>query len=303
MTPLRKLSDCYLKRDDELHPAGCKIRKLATLVPALAAEPERTVWLVGGINGNSILAAAPLLRQAGVSMRVLTPRCNELHANGILASQILQPNEVKRVLPAALAPAVAALRRLAATGEIALVEEGIDHPTAYEGAASLATDLARNEQTLGKEIHHVFVDSGSGLMAAGLIAGDLRLGVRRHYHIVLTAGSEELVYRQVQKVTDRLLPGTTNKMLKALPISFYRPLVGRSFGSTPAAVWQTIRSVARTEGILLDPIYTAKTFQLFAHHAPRLTGTKVMIHSGGAGGLAGFLPQLATSLPPPKNLP
>lgn len=291
LTPLQALPDSYLKRDDELHPAGSKIRKLATLIPALTRQ-ERPVWLAGGLNSNSVIAAAPLLREAGLCFRVLTPRYPKLYPNGILACQILAAEQIKTVLPAALAPALAALRRLARAGQVALVEEGLDHPAAYEGAASLAADLSRNEQALGLDIRHVFVDSGSGLMAAALIAGDLRLGIRRHYHIVLAAGSEALVYRQLIKVTAKILPAASEAALRALPVSFYRPLVGRSFGSTPAAVWRTIRQVARAEGVLLDPIYTAKTYQVFAQQAPQLEGTKVMVHSGGTGSLMGFADKL-----------
>lgn len=291
LTPLQTLPDCFFKRDDELHPAGSKIRKLATLIPALASQ-QRPVWLAGGLNSNSIIAAAPLLQEAGLCYRVLTPRYHKLYANGILACQILAPDQIKTVLPAALAPALAALRRLASAGQLTLIEEGLDHPAAYEGAASLAADLRRNEQAQGLDIRHVFVDSGSGLMAAGLIAGDLRLGIRRHYHIVLAAGSEAQLYRQLAHVTAHIRPTAGEAALRALPISFYRPLSGRSFGSTPAAVWDTIRQVARSEGVLLDPIYTAKTFQVLEQQAPRLAGTKVMVHSGGTGSLAGFLDKL-----------
>lgn len=295
VTPLKGLPGVFLKRDDELHPAGSKIRKLATLIPALVANKSRPVWLLGSMNGNSVLAAVPLFRQAGLTFRVLTPRYSQLYSNGILASQILYPSEIKKVLPCAAPMAAQALARLAAAGQLALVAEGLDHPAAYEGAASLAADLRRNELAIGQQLDHVFVDSGSGLMAAALIAGDLRLGRIRQYHIVLAAGDEELVIRQLLQVTARLLPDAppTDQALRALPIRFYQPKVGRSFGSTPAVVWRTIHEVARLEGVLLDPLYTAKTYQVMAEVSSSLSGTKVMIHSGGLSSLGGFLPKLA----------
>lgn len=294
ISALSGLSNTYLKRDDELSfgVSGSKWRKLSSLVHTLAENRQRSLWLVGGINSNSVLAASQQFREAQLAFQILTTPYHHLHSNGILAMQVLDPQQIKVVQSAALPATMAALRRLAAAKQLTLIEEGLDHPAAYVGAASLSQDLQRNERELGIGFHHVVMDAGTGISAAALIIGDALAGIARHYHIVLIAGDEEYFARQFAKVAASL-PGAAGLQLTAIPLSFYRPKVGRSFGSIPAAVWQTIKRVARAEGILLDPLYTAKTYGVLEEIAPALSGPKVMIHTGGGLSLAGFLGKLS----------
>lgn len=302
LTRLNSQPGVFLKRDDELSfgVSGSKWRKLATLVPHLLRHPSRPVWLVGGLASNSVVAAAQVFREAGLNLRVLTPTGRPTpHAsrapNAVLSTMILGPQDRKMVQPTALPATTAALRHLAHLGAITWLDEGLDHPAAYPGAASLATDLQRNEDELGERFRHVVIDAGTGVSAAAMILKDARLlqgtGFRRRYHVVLIAGDEAYFGRQWTKVARTLL-GTEGLSPEKLGVEFYRPEVGKSFGSTPAAVFATIRKVARQDGVLLDPIYTAKTYEVLARRIAPLPGAKVMIHTGGGLSLGGFLDRL-----------
>lgn len=301
LTRLNSLSGVFLKRDDELSfgVSGSKWRKLATLVPHLLRHPSRPVWLVGGLASNSVVAAAQVFREAGLNLRVLIPSRSAsapTHSpNAVLSAMILGHADIKRGQPAAVPAAIAALRQLAHLGVITWLDEGLDHPAAYPGAASLAADLHRNEDERGERFRHVVIDAGTGVSAAAMILNDARhlrgTGFRRHYHVVLIAGDEAYFGRQWAKVA-RILPGTEGLCPGQLGVEFYRPDVGKSFGSTPAAVFATIRKVARQDGVLLDPIYTAKTYEVLARRIAPLPGAKVMIHTGGGLSLGGFLDRL-----------
>lgn len=308
ITQLRGQNDAYLKRDDELSfgVSGSKWRKLASLIPALLELQPRPVWLVGGLNSNSILAAAQLFREAGLIFRILIPPYYQLRSNGNLALQILRPEEIKVVSRGSMEATLTSLRRLNSSGDIVLVEEGLDHPAAYAGAATLATDLHRNEAELQScaakprtpargFFRHVFIDAGTGISAAALIVADVQAGYSRSYHVVLVAGDEGYFRRQLAKVAKHL--GLEQGRHEAVLVRFYRPRVGKSFGSTPRAVLDIIQRVARQEGVFLDPLYTAKTYDVFAHHSPALEGAKVMIHTGGGLSLAGALPKLSYRSP------
>lgn len=309
LTRLNSLPGVFLKRDDELSfgVSGSKWRKLATLVPHLLRHPSRPVWLVGGLASNSVVAAAQVFREAGLNLRVLTPSgrpapSSSRAPNAVLSTLILGPEQRKMVQSATLPTTIAALRQLAQRGAITWLGEGLDHPAAYTGAASLATDLQRNEDELGERFRHIVIDAGTGVSAAAMILNDARLlrntGFRRHYHVVLIAGDEGYFGRQWAKVASHL-PGAKGLTPHQLGVEFYRPEVGKSFGSTPAAVFATIRKVAQQDGVLLDPIYTAKTYEVLARRiAPGSASSKgrqgptVMIHTGGGLSLMGFLDRL-----------
>jgi 1-aminocyclopropane-1-carboxylate deaminase/D-cysteine desulfhydrase-like pyridoxal-dependent ACC family enzyme len=70
----------------------------------------------------------------------------------------------------------------------------------------------------------------------------------------------------------------------------YKPICLAAFGSTNATLFQTIQSIARSEGFLLDPIYSAKLFQTTQAliQCKSLQGQGLLIHSGGTWSLSGF---------------
>ncbi len=68
-------------------------------------------------------------------------------------------------------------------------------------------------------------------------------------------------------------------------IESYDDYVGEAYGVPSPAAWEAITLTARTEGILLDPVYTGKAMAGLIDHARRgLVGpesTVVFIHTGG----------------------
>jgi 1-aminocyclopropane-1-carboxylate deaminase/D-cysteine desulfhydrase-like pyridoxal-dependent ACC family enzyme len=69
--------------------------------------------------------------------------------------------------------------------------------------------------------------------------------------------------------------------------------VGERYGIPTEAGLEALRTVARTEGILIDPVYTAKAMSaLFAHiRAGRLPASTpvIFVHTGGAPALFGYV--------------
>jgi 1-aminocyclopropane-1-carboxylate deaminase/D-cysteine desulfhydrase-like pyridoxal-dependent ACC family enzyme len=68
--------------------------------------------------------------------------------------------------------------------------------------------------------------------------------------------------------------------------------LGEGYGRPTAAADEATRLLARTEGILVDPIYTAKALAGLIARARdrRLTGPVVFWHAGGTPGLFETLP-------------
>ena len=68
-------------------------------------------------------------------------------------------------------------------------------------------------------------------------------------------------------------------------------MVARSFGSTNSTIFKEIKSIASEDGILTDPVYSAKLFITAKRtiQDQSLDGNILLIHSGGALALSGFL--------------
>lgn len=78
---------------------------------------------------------------------------------------------------------------------------------------------------------------------------------------------------------------------------WHAPVVGASFGSTPATVYQASALLMSKHNLLADPIYMSKLILTMLHHNRRLPDLHevMLMHSGGAQSIAGFIPQLTTA--------
>jgi 1-aminocyclopropane-1-carboxylate deaminase/D-cysteine desulfhydrase-like pyridoxal-dependent ACC family enzyme len=74
----------------------------------------------------------------------------------------------------------------------------------------------------------------------------------------------------------------------------HQPLLTKEFGKVPSFLFKTIADIARTEGFLTDPIYSAKLFHECKNILKEGTiqGNVLIHHSGGALTLMGFQSQL-----------
>ena len=75
--------------------------------------------------------------------------------------------------------------------------------------------------------------------------------------------------------------------------------VGEGYGLVDAGVIEALKLAARTDGILLDPVYTGKAMKglIALARAGRFENeTVVFLHTGGAQGLAGYQGELEAGL-------
>src|SRR5690606_3343380 len=129
-------------------------------------------------------------------------------------------------------------------------------------------------QNLGFIFDHVLIDAGTGFSAAGLIYGLHELQRPTQVHVLLLADTE-VQFRQ------KLSEWVPNKVTQ---FRCFSPHTAKSFGSVNHAIRNEIHRMAREEGILVDPIYSAKLFHESREYIVRqeLKGTILIIHSGGA---------------------
>jgi L-cysteate sulfo-lyase len=175
-----------------------------------------------------------------------------------------------------------------------LIPGGGSNPTGALGYVNAAIELIAQANDMGLRIDHVVHATGSAGTQAGMIAGlaGIRSGVP-----LLGIGvraprdkQEENVYQLACATAD--LCGTPGAVRREDVVA-NSDYVGKGYGfSTPGSL-DAIQTLARLEGILLDPVYTGKGMAGFIDlirkgmfkHGQNI----VFIHTGGSAGLFGYV--------------
>jgi len=298
-------SDIWVKRDDELSfgVSGTKLRKHASIIPALKQWGVEEVVVIGGANSNNVLSAAQTLTENHIKITpfLLGPPSRK-QGNLKLLSLFVDDGDIhwfsrsQWVHCEDFANDYTAERTSRGVKTFVLTE-GAHHRLALPGSLSLLLDMLRNEREAGVRFDHIFIDSGTGMVAQSLLAGAAALGRKTIFHIVVLAGSHEDFQSGLLRVIQY-----TREFLGVSPGSLpdyhlYYPATAKSFGSTNKTIFSEIRRIAREDGILTDPVYSSKLFYTARRTIPdmKLEGNILLIHSGGGLTLTGFMdhPMLA----------
>jgi 1-aminocyclopropane-1-carboxylate deaminase len=291
----------YIKRDDELSSgiSGSKYRKFASLMPFLLENKFDEVVLIGSAQSNNVIGALQLLNENGIKTRLILLESNEAELKGnLLWMSLLHDLKdaiwIKRENWKNVDEIASEYKedQKKAGRYIFIFPEGGLTVESLPGAMTLAFDIIENEREKGLDFDHLFIDSGSGTTAIGLLLGLRLLQKKCNVHITLIAGTErefmskcDTLSWQFEDYTGIKLP--TENFVK---LHFYKPSVALSFGSVTKTVLNEVKSVARTEGILMDPVYSIKHLMTAKEiiKEQQISGNMLFIYCGGSLGLSGF---------------
>jgi 1-aminocyclopropane-1-carboxylate deaminase len=296
----------FVKRDDELSSGitGSKYRKYASLLPYLLQENFDEILLIGSAQSNNVVSLIQLLNEASLNTKLMLLESNEEDKKGnLLWLHLLhEMNDVKWIKREdwknvnQLAENYAAEALQHHNKKVFIVTEGASVAQALPGAMSLANDILDYEKTHQLKFDHVFIDSGSGTAAIGLLYGFAMAGVSdKNIYITLIAGAEDEFQQQYKGLVNSAasIYNWPEKYFNG-KVFFNRSLLAPSFGSITISVLDEVKNIARTEGILAEPVYTAKHFysarKIIA--GKNLQGNILVINSGGSLGLSGFQEKL-----------
>jgi D-cysteine desulfhydrase len=300
--PARRLSnklgvELMFKRDDLTGAtlSGNKIRKLEFLFAAAAAEGADTVITCGGEQSNHCRATAVAAAELGMRSYLLlrTDNPNEppaAEANILLDRLVgadirwVSRDEYKRRAQLFLE----VQGQLLAQGRKAyVIPEGGSNAIGAWGYVGCVEELA---QELGTEPLTLVYAAGSGGTGAGLILGIKLLQLPWRAVGVNVCDDKDYFVAAIGEIVEQAIARWQ------LPIAFERSeveicdgYVGVGYAKSRPEELQTIRDVARTEGVILDPVYTAKAFYGLTQELARDKGAFgeriCFIHTGGVFGL------------------
>lgn len=294
------LPPLWVKRDDltGLELSGNKVRKLEFLLARAQAEKADCLVTCGAIQSNHCRATAAVGAKLGYPVRLIlrgdqpkdAPDGNLLLDHLFGAEVILvPPREFDADKEAIIARAVEELRRQGRKPFYFPV--GASTPLGVWAYVRCLEELRRQTIEQGIELRHVVVGCGSGGTTAGLILGRALLGWKE---LSVWSVAVWLTETYWQNELRKLLTETCREFAldlapEQLPIQVTDAYTGPGYAIPYPEVIETIRLVARTEGLLLDPVYTGKAMTGLLDMARRgvigCDEATVFIHTGGTFGL------------------
>lgn len=268
--PGGKGPEVWVKRDDllGLFPGGNKTRKLEFLVADALAQDADTLVTCGAPQSNHCRITLAAAVKEGLKCRFVieerVPGSYDPHGGGNHAMFRLLGVESITVVPGG-SDMAAAMKRvadaLAAEGRKAyVIPGGGSNALGGLGYVACAQELQQQCFEQGIDFDRVVVGSGSSGTHGGLLAGFLAgnvdtpivgIGVSRD-----PADQEPLVYREAQAVLDLLGVRIDVPLDKVVTVGgWWQP----KYSLPNAPMVEAVQMLARSEGLLLDPVYTGKT--------------------------------------------
>ena len=269
---LESAAGIYVKRDDlmGLGAGGNKLRKLEFLLGEALSQGCDTFITVGGIQSNHARLSAAAAARAGLDCElVLTrtvPRNDEAYTyNGNVLLYRIFGAKVHLLAGAenALEFAMERAKVLRNQGRRPyVVGSGGSSAVGCLGYAACAVEIAEQERAIDGGFTQVVVPNGSSGTHAGLAAGFAAMGLNpgriRSYAVLQSVERTHKATLDLSNATVALLDKTAS--VDAIAIDVRGDQLGEGYGIPTAAMLDAVRTMARTEGLLLDPVYTGKAF-------------------------------------------
>jgi len=311
-TPLEKMDrlskelggpEIWIKRDDctGVSTGGNKTRKLEFVFgEALAADCD-TVITQGATQSNHARQTAAFAAKLGLQCHILLEdrtgsNADDYNNSGNVLLDHLHGATTTKFAGGTDMPAEmeAAAERLRAKGQkVATIPGGASNPTGALGYVNCAFELIGQLNDRGMVIDHLVHATGSAGTQAGLITGIkaanagislLGIGTRAP-----KAKQEENVFKLAQLTAEKLGAAGVVKREDVVANTDY---VGDGYGIPTESGLEAIAMFAELEGILLDPVYSAKgaagLIDLIRKGHFKKGERIVFLHTGGSVGLFGY---------------
>ncbi|WP_170476320.1 D-cysteine desulfhydrase family protein [Ruegeria arenilitoris] len=314
-TPLERLDrlseklniELWLKRDDltGLGFGGNKTRQLEFYFGDALAQDADTVLITGAVQSNYVRSAAAAAARLGMkSVLQLEERVPDMgpeyyQSGNVLLAKILGAEHISFPVGEDEAGADLALHKradeLRAQGRNPyVIHLGLHHPPLGAlGYVAAGQELHQQMQ----DFDAVVVPTGSGATHGGLLTGLKISGSSAKVMGICVRRNSQLQHERMVTVVENLA-----NLLGIDPSALVRDIETRDealapgYGRLGPKSRSALELMAQTEGIFLDPVYTAKTFagllDLVQRNEIRRGQKVVMIHTGGLPALFGYQKEL-----------
>lgn len=314
LQPLRRFCEAqglpliWVKRDDLTGSVtgGNKVRKLEFSLAKAQAAGADVIITCGGVQSNHCRATALLGAQLGFKVHLLLrgeqpaePQANLLLDTVAGATISYHPaSDYHRGLDQIFADTVAAYAKRGKTAFV--IPTGASDAVGCWGYVAACEELAADFKQHQIQPQHIVTATGSGGTQAGLTAGAVLHALGATVHGINVCDDEAWFLSKVrQDLRDWQVHYDVAIDPEALDIRVVDGYVGPGYAKAEAPIFEMINSLARSEGLVLDPVYTAKAFYGMVQEmrAGRFgEGELVFIHTGGHLGLFAYPGEVAANV-------
>ena len=288
----------WAKRDDQgLGGGGNKLRKLEYLLGDALAQGCDTFVTTGGVQSNHARLSAAAAARAGLACELVLARMVERddadyrRSGNVLLDGIFGARIHKIESADAWPFAQKRADELRAEGRKPyLVGAGGSSPVGCLGYVRCAAEIAAQEREKGLEFDVIFVANGSSGTHAGLAAGLAALGddPARVKSFTVLAPLDEARAATLDLARRTLALLDPRAEIGAESIRVEGSQRGPGYGIPTEAMLEAVRRMARSEGLLLDPVYSGKAFAGFLADAREGRGDLLFVMTGGVPGLFAY---------------
>ena len=289
--------ELWIKRDDQtgLATGGNKARKLEYLVADALAQGADTLITAGAAQSNHARQTAAAAAKFGLA-RVLVLRGEEppqvlgnLLLDRLLGAEVRWAGDLP--LPEAMAQVAEELR---AAGRCPyVVPYGGSNAVGASGYVAAMEELLAQCAERDKRFDQVVLASSSGGTQAGMMVGARALGYEgRILGISVGPRAESLTHTLAGLATATADHLELDITFAPEDFTVNDDYLGGGYGVVGELEREAIRTMARAEGVLLDPVYTGRAFGGLLDLIRRgvfAPGERVLFwHTGGTAGLFGY---------------
>ncbi|MEO6726443.1 MAG: D-cysteine desulfhydrase family protein [Blastocatellia bacterium] len=261
---IRKVPQIFIKRDDYTGPGfgGNKVRKLEYVLAQALADGAEVVITCGGLKSNHARVTAAMCARLGLRcILVLNEPSYELRLKpASLRADELYGAEIHRVKSRdernGTMEAIAAQLRSEGR-KVVVIPLGASIPMGAIGFVRAVEEVAEQLKTMGMRPDYVFHSSSSGGTQAGLIAGDQLFDLATKQIVGVSADDPSA---SISAEVGKIIRGI-GELLDAEfddNVTVLEEFIGPGYGIDSPESVAAIELLARTEGVMLDPVYSAK---------------------------------------------
>ena len=262
----------FVKRDDlmGLGGGGNKLRKLEFLLGEALAQGCDTFITIGGLQSNHARLSAAACARTGLACELVLTRFvpqedREYRRSGnILLDEIFGAKIHK--LPGTADALTFAKERadiLERNGHrVYVVGGGGSSPLGSLGYCVCAAEIATFEYNAGESFCRVVLPNGGSGTHAGLSAGfaALHMNPARVRSFAVLRPADDTTRTTLDLARETLALICSDKTIETAAIDVSDSQMGDGYGIPTPAMADALRLLARTEGLLLDPVYSGKAF-------------------------------------------
>jgi L-cysteate sulfo-lyase len=296
----------WVKRDDctGLAGGGNKTRKLEFLLGDAIAKGADTLITQGAVQSNHVRQTAAAAARFGMACEVILEQrtgSNAVDYNGsgnVLLDHLMGAKV--RTTPGGsdmnAALAAVADEVSAKGGKPYVIPGGGSNPIGALGYVDCAIELVRQADEQGLVIDRIVTATGSAGTHAGLVAGLALMGADIPVLGIGVRAPKETQEANVHKlaVETAALLGHPDRVTREMTVANC-DYVGKGYGLIDDDVIEALKLAARTDALILDPVYTGKGMKgliALARQGVFKGETVVFLHTGGAQGLFGYHSEL-----------